>query len=79
VLSERLAPSIGVKIPKNVAQALTFDKDNSNTLWWDAICKDMKNERPAFEVREDGVADLPPGSKEITCHMIFDVKDGREL
>jgi hypothetical protein len=33
----------GVKVPKYVAEAIAFDEENENTLWWDAICKEMKN------------------------------------
>jgi hypothetical protein len=33
----------GVKIPKSVDEAKDFDRENGNTLWWDAICKEMKN------------------------------------
>jgi hypothetical protein len=33
----------GVKIPKTVKEAKPFDEENGNTLWWDAICKEMKN------------------------------------
>jgi hypothetical protein len=69
----------GVKIPKNVDQAILFDKENGNTLWWDAICKEMKNVRPAFEVWEKDLSDLPVGYQEITCHMIFDVKMGENF
>ncbi len=31
----------GVKIPKTVKEAKRFDEENGNTLWWDAICKEM--------------------------------------
>jgi hypothetical protein len=33
----------GVKIPKTVKEAKLFDEENGHTLWWDAICKEMKN------------------------------------
>jgi hypothetical protein len=69
----------GVKIPKNVAQAMAFDKENGDTLWWEAICKEMKNVRPAFEVWDKDVKELPVGYQEITCHMIFDVKMGENF
>ena len=69
----------GVKMPKNVEEAKRFDEDNGNTLWWEAICKEMKNVRPAFEVWEKDVAELPPGFQEITGHMIFDVKMGENF
>ena len=38
--------------------------------------KEMKNMRPAFEVFEGGIEELPTGYQEIKCHMIFDVKLG---
>ena len=28
----------GIKIPKTVQEALQFDEENSNYLWWEAIC-----------------------------------------
>ena len=38
----------GVKTPKSVQEAKAFDREKGNTLWWDAICKEMRNIRPAF-------------------------------
>jgi Reverse transcriptase (RNA-dependent DNA polymerase) len=66
----------GIKIPKNVAEARAFDAENGNTFWWDAILKELKNVRPAFEVWEKGVEDIPIGYQQINCHLIFDVKMG---
>jgi len=37
------------------------------------IAKEMKNARPAFEIIKGDVK-VPPGYKEIPCHMVFDVK-----
>jgi hypothetical protein len=61
----------GVKIPKSVEEAKRFDEDNGDTLWWDAICKEMKNVRPVFEVwekptsgRQDGVTGRLPWSND---------------
>ena len=39
----------------------------------------MKNVRPAFEVFEGGIEQLPSGYQEIKCHMIFDVKIGENF
>ena len=69
----------GVKIPKSVEEAKRFDEENGDTLWWDAICKEMKNVRPAFEVWEKDISELPPGYQQITAHMIFDVKMGENF
>ena len=47
----------GVKIPKSVQVAKACDEENDNTLWWDAICKEMKNIRPIFEVWEKDISE----------------------
>ena len=31
----------GVKLPKTVKQAIEIDNENGNTLWWDALMKEM--------------------------------------
>ncbi len=56
-----------------------FDKENGNTLWWDAICKEMKNVRPEFEKWVKAEKDLPPGYQKIKCHFIFNVKMGENF
>lgn len=50
----------GIRIPKTVQEALAIDKENDNTLWWDVICKEMWNVRPAFEKWEQKECELPP-------------------
>ena len=69
----------GFKIPKNVQEAKDFDRENGNTLWWDAICKEMKNVRVAFEVFEGTEADIPIGYQKVDCHLIFDIKMGENF
>ena len=39
-------------------EAIEIDNENGNTLWWDALMKEMKNVRPAFEVYEGDVSKL---------------------
>ena len=51
----------GIKIPKSAAEARQFDAENGNTFWLDAILKEMKNVRPAFEVWEKSKEDIPIG------------------
>jgi Reverse transcriptase (RNA-dependent DNA polymerase) len=64
----------GFKIPKSVEEARQIDAENGNTLWWDAIAKEMRNVRPAFEVWEKPESAIPVGYQKIRCHMIFDIK-----
>ena len=63
----------GIEIPKTWDDAVRIDKENGNTLWQDAIKKEMKNVQVAFKTLEDGEK-IPVGYQEIKCHMVFDVK-----
>lgn len=63
----------GIKIPKTMKEALDLDRENGDTYWYDAIKKEMKNVRVAFEVYNGRLEDLI-GYEKITCHIIFDVK-----
>ncbi len=63
----------GIECPKTVEDALELDEHNGNTMWADAIAKEMKNVQVAFDSLEDGVQ--PPSRYLfVRCHMIFDVK-----
>ena len=63
----------GVKVSLTVEESLALDKQNGNTLWHDAIEKEIENSRIYFEVL-DKDASVPVGYIEIACHLIFDVK-----
>ena len=69
----------GIEIPKSVQEAKRIDEKNGNTLWWDAICQEMRNNRIAFEKFEGNADDIPPGYQEVRCHMVFDVKIGENF
>ncbi len=62
-----------IECPKIVEDALELDKWNCNTMWADAIAKEMKNVRMAFNSLEDGTQP-PIGYQFVRCHMIFNVK-----
>ena len=76
----------GIKMPKNVSEALRFDEEMSTpnkkcTLWYDAIKKEMKNIRIAFKEWEGGtIQDLEacpqllPGYQYVDCRMNFEIK-----
>ena len=68
-----------IRIPKSVEEAKKVDDQNGNTLWWDVICKETHNMRPAFEVFEGTKDQLPVGYQFIKCHMIFDIKFGENF
>ena len=63
----------GIEVPKTVKEALALERKNGNTLWADAIAKEMKEVRIAFNILPDGQS-WPIRYQKIPCHMIFDVK-----
>ena len=69
----------GIRVPKSVQEAKTIDEQNGDTLWWESICKEMENVRVAFEEFEGDKSQLPPGYQEVGCHMIFDIKMGKNF
>ena len=57
-----------------------MDQENGDTMRWNAILKEMKNVRVAFELYDDGIQDLKDkGYTKIDCHMIFDIKIGENF
>ena len=69
----------GIRTPKSVEEAKCLDQENGDSQWWEAICNEMRNISPAFEVWGKDVEHIPPGYQQIKCHMIFDVKMGENF
>ena len=63
----------GIKIPRDVEHAHEIDSRNGNTMWRDALKKEMYNVRVAFEILDEG-AHAPHGWKQVTGHLVWDVK-----
>jgi len=63
----------GIRVPQSVDEALAIDRETKTTFWFDAIQKEMKNNRIAFQFLDDGKK-IPVGYKWIRCHMVFDIK-----
>jgi hypothetical protein len=65
----------GVQVPRNFAEAMELDKQNGNTLWLDAIVKELKQiaDYKTFNDLGKGVM-APTGYKRIRVHMVFDMK-----
>ncbi len=58
----------GIECPKTVEDALKLDKHNGNTMWADAVAKEMKNVQVAFDPLENG-SQPPSGYQFVQCHM----------
>ena len=63
----------GIKIPRDVEHAHEIDSRNGNTMWRDALKKEMYNVGVAFEILDEG-AHAPHGWKQVTRHLVWDVK-----
>ncbi len=58
----------------NAEEAKAFDLENGDTKWLDSICKEMTNVRPALEVWDQSVTEIPIGYQEIRCRLIFKIE-----
>jgi hypothetical protein len=68
---------MGIEVPRNTREALFFDKQNKNTLWADAIFKEMSGLRRlnVFKFHAPNYkCDRKEGWQFAPMHMIFDVK-----
>jgi hypothetical protein len=63
----------GIKVPKAYEDCVRIDKENGNTLWQDAIRKEMAKVRIAFKALDNNEL-APPTFQEMRCHMLYDVK-----
>ncbi|KAL7581422.1 hypothetical protein ACA910_022004 [Epithemia clementina (nom. ined.)] len=63
----------GIKLPCNIEEALAIDKENDNTLWYDAIMKELGKVRVAFQPLDQG-SPPPSGYQQIPYHWVFDIK-----
>ena len=80
----RTTHKFGIEVPKSVDEAYAIDRRTGTTFWTDAINKEMKNVRVAFEALEGVTPEtmregkVKPGYKYCGTHMIFDIKmDGK--
>ena len=71
----RTVQKFGIELPKTVERALEIDKETNTTFWRDAINKEMKTVKVAFQFLPEGAA-KPVGREYIGCHLVFDVKQG---
>ena len=63
----------GIQVPWTVEEAYLLDKKNNNTLWRDAVKKEMTNVLVAFKMLDSG-ENLPVGYSKLSVHMVFDIK-----
>lgn len=70
---KRVTHKYGVEIPRNIKEAYALDVKNGNTLWRDAVNKEMGNLKVAIDIMDDS-EHLPPGYTRASGHLVFDVR-----
>ena len=70
----KITHKYGVEIPRSVEEAKLLDEKNGNTLWTDAINKEMENLKVAFDIIHETGKKPPPTYTKASGHMIFDVR-----
>jgi hypothetical protein len=63
----------GIDLPTSVRHAIDIDRKNGDTLWQDALSKEMGNVCVAFEILGPNMK-APPGWHKASGHLVFDVK-----
>jgi hypothetical protein len=63
----------GIMVPKTFEDCLRIDRENGDTKWQDAMRKEMRKVKVAFQVLDDGTL-APPTFQEIRCHLVYDIK-----
>ena len=63
----------GVELPRSVEHAYRLDEQGGQTLWREAIRKEMRNVLVAFDILNEGDK-VPAHLKELGVHLVFDVK-----
>jgi hypothetical protein len=70
---KRTSHKYGIEVPTSVKNAIKVDRKNKNSLWADALKKEMGNVCVAFEILGQNAKALP-GWFKASGHIIFDVK-----
>ena len=76
--TKRISHKYGVKLPSIVQEKYDIDKANDNTLWRDALNKEMENLKVDFSILLDGKY-LPVHYAKASGYFIFDVRVALEL
>ena len=63
----------GVAVPRSLEKSYILDTKNGNTLWRDALEKEISNLQVAFDIL-DTECNTPPGWSKASSHIIFDVR-----
>ena len=63
----------GIRVPRSTRQALEFDRINGDSVWQDAINKEMRDVAVAFKLKDDDER-IGNDYKSVGFHMVFGIK-----
>jgi hypothetical protein len=66
----RASHKYGIEVPSSVKHAIEIDRKNKNTLWQDALAKEMGNVCVAFKILSPNTK-APPGWHKASGHIIL--------
>ena len=69
----KVSHKYGIELPTSVEHAFKLDSKNGNSIWRDAINKEMDNLKVAFDILHDG-REPPVQYKKASGHMVFDIR-----
>ena len=69
----RKTHKFGIRVPSNLREAKEIDEENGNTLWQDALAKEMFEVGVAFKILDDDEK-MPVGYTLSSGHIIWDIK-----
>ena len=69
----RKTHKFGIRVPTNLREAKEIDEENGNTLWQDALAKEMFEVGVAFKIL-DNDENMPVGYTLSSGHIIWDIK-----
>ena len=70
---KRVTHKYGTGVPEDWNDAMRIDEANGNTLWQDAIAKEMDTVNIAFVFLKKGQK-VPPGWEKPGGHLVYDVQ-----
>ncbi len=71
---QKTSHKYGIELPTSVKHAIEIDCKNGNTLWKNALSREMDNLCVAFEILGPGMK-VPPGWHKASGHLVLDVMD----
>ena len=70
----RTTHKFGIELPKTVKDAKRLDAKNGNTLWMDALKKEMKTVWVAFKILDEDAEEPKAGRNFLKCHIVWDLR-----